>query len=813
VTTTPSMPARMRPRNGVLLLFLQMPLAAVVAGYVLNLVSLPVASFAVFVSSAAFPAWVSHRTAVSGDPGEAVHHLHRYAVRALGVVAVGTVALVAASAVTGIGSSGVWRGLGAELTGEPSGGSWALLAGVVVCTLVATCTLTSVQVVLGRAQLARLDGTADRATPRYRMMSATARTGFSALVAAALVAAGVASAPAARANHGESSTLLFQYVAGASSSVSTYGQSVHFAAQVSDSSFSCLSVLHDCDPPSGTVTFYYSVSPTESIAMGTATHQFFTTSDSWFEIDYCCLPAGQHEVFAIYWAQADGGGNHFGPSSGEGIHTVQKGAPVIQLHQNSGSTDLGQPVTFTASIMQMSVSAAPPTGTVQFSDNGVPLGGPIPLDGTRAVLTTSSLGAGSRTIRAQYSGDANHQSVGTQVTHAVRSPATSTILTSSPNPSTVGQEVLLRATVAAADGVTPTGTVSFYRTGGAFLGSAPLSSGTASLTVSSLPPGVHNLDAVYGGDATHTGSTSAAVTQTVNKHASTTVLTSGPNPSLVGQAVLLRATVTTLGDAPTGTVTFRDGATVLGTAQLSGGVATLSVSSLTAGAHSLAASYDGDIAHAPSTSAPVTQTVNRHASATALTSSANPSVPGQAVTFRAVVTTTGPGPITGTVTFKDGATTLGTAPITGGVATFTTVSLGVGTHTVTAHYSGDAAHTASASSGLSQSVVACTITVAGPGLSTAGTAGADVICGTAGPDDITGMAGNDVIVGFGGNDRLAGGDGNDTIHGGDGDDRLTGGPGDDRLTGDGGSDAAAGDAGTDTCSAEATAFCEVPARV
>jgi hypothetical protein len=163
VTTTQCIPARIRPRNGVLLLFLQMPLAAVVAGYLLNLVSLSVASFAVFVSSGFFPAWVSHRTAVSEEPREAVHHLHRYAVRALGLVTVCTVAMAALSAVTGIGSSGVWRGVGAQLTGEPLGGSWALLAGVVVCTLVATCTLTSVQVLFGRAQLARLDGAADQA--------------------------------------------------------------------------------------------------------------------------------------------------------------------------------------------------------------------------------------------------------------------------------------------------------------------------------------------------------------------------------------------------------------------------------------------------------------------------------------------------------------------------------------------------------------------------------------------------------------------------------------------------------------------------
>ena len=151
MTTTSYMPAS-RPRMGVLLLFLQMPLAAVVGGYLLDVVSLPVASFAVFVSSAAFPAWVGHRTAVSEDPREPVHHLHRYAVVAVGLVTVCTVAMAAASAVTGVGSSGLWRGLGAELTGEPSSGSWALLAGVVVCTLVATCSVTSAQVLFGRGR-------------------------------------------------------------------------------------------------------------------------------------------------------------------------------------------------------------------------------------------------------------------------------------------------------------------------------------------------------------------------------------------------------------------------------------------------------------------------------------------------------------------------------------------------------------------------------------------------------------------------------------------------------------------------------------
>ncbi len=160
-----------------LLLFLQMPLAAVVSGYLLDLVSLPVASFAVFVSSAFFPAWVSHRTAVSEDSGEAVHHLHRYAVPALGVVTVCTVAMAAASALTGVGSSGVWRRLGAELSGEPVSGWWALTAGVVVCTLVATCTLISALVLSRDGLIATfLPSSLGRPQPRVRLRNDSSRT-------------------------------------------------------------------------------------------------------------------------------------------------------------------------------------------------------------------------------------------------------------------------------------------------------------------------------------------------------------------------------------------------------------------------------------------------------------------------------------------------------------------------------------------------------------------------------------------------------------------------------------------------------------
>ena len=74
-----------------------------------------------------------------------------------------------------------------------------------------------------------------------------------------------------------------------------------------------------------------------------------------------------------------------------------------------------------------------------------------------------------------------------------------------------------------------------------------------------------------------------------------------------------------------------------------------------------------------------------------LTSSLNPSLLGEPVTFKATVrgsVTTSPIP-SGTITFKDGAKTLGSAPLTNGTASFTTSSLSLGTHNITVTYSGD----------------------------------------------------------------------------------------------------------------------------
>ncbi len=272
-------------------------------------------------------------------------------------------------------------------------------------------------------------------------------------------------------------------------------------------------------------------------------------------------------------------------------------------------------------------------------------------------------------------------------------PATSTTLNSTPNPSVFGQTVTLTATVApvVADPLRPTGTVTF-RDGTTTLGSVPLVNGSASIVTSALAAGAHSLTASYSGDLEFSASTSAVRTQTVNPGQTTSTLTSTPNPSTAGQAVTLSTTVTAVAPAvgiPTGTVTFRDGATALATVTLVNGSASLVTSTLTTGNHSLTAVYNGSQNFLTSTSPTVTQVVNSQTT-TSLTAPPNPSVFGQAVTLTAVVSPVAPGTgvPTGTVTFRDGATVLATVTLANGSASFVTSTLAVGSHSLTAAYSG-----------------------------------------------------------------------------------------------------------------------------
>jgi uncharacterized repeat protein (TIGR03803 family) len=173
-----------------------------------------------------------------------------------------------------------------------------------------------------------------------------------------------------------------------------------------------------------------------------------------------------------------------------------------------------------------------------------------------------------------------------------------------------------------------------------------------------------------------------------------TTLSSSLNPSMYGQNVTFTARVTTSGPVPpTGTVVFMwkyfTTTYTIGTATLnSAGMATLTKSNLNAGSYPIMAVYRGDTNNLSSMSTLLNQTVLQTASVAAITSSANPSTVGQAVTFTAKITSPTVIP-SGPVTFKAGTTVLGTSQLSGGKAIFTTSTLPAGSTAMKVIYNGN----------------------------------------------------------------------------------------------------------------------------
>ncbi|MDD5743063.1 MAG: DUF2341 domain-containing protein, partial [Candidatus Peribacteraceae bacterium] len=279
---------------------------------------------------------------------------------------------------------------------------------------------------------------------------------------------------------------------------------------------------------------------------------------------------------------------------------------------------------------------------------------------------------------------------------AVNQIATTTTFVSSLNPSVVGQSVTFTATVSPS---TATGAVTF-KDGETTLDTVVLGQGSGSYTTSALTTGSHTITAEYEtGNAKVAGSTSSLTQVVTGATPSSTALASSQNPSGYGQSVTFTATVTP-SDA-TGTVTFKDGATTLATATVTAGVATYSVSTLPVTTHSVTAQYGGDGTYMTSTSDAVAQTVTQAASTTTLTSSLNPSTYGSGVTLTATVS---PSTATGTITFKDGSVTLDAVTLAQGSASYTTSSLWLGSHTITAEYGGNVNVAGGTSDSLTQTV-------------------------------------------------------------------------------------------------------------
>ena len=264
--------------------------------------------------------------------------------------------------------------------------------------------------------------------------------------------------------------------------------------------------------------------------------------------------------------------------------------------------------TGTAASLSASVTGSSPTGSVTFTCNNVVVG-QAALDGSgHATLSTSTLPPGGCLLDAYYGGDSKNAysvSPATSVTVLPALVATTSSVTSTSYSSTVGTATTFTAAVLGESGNgAPTGTFTFSANGTPLGTASVAANGIATLSTSALPGGTAVVQASYSGDTTYAPSVSSNVSIAVARGLATVIIAASASALSLNQSFTLTSNVAEPagGVAPTGTVTFYDGSTVLGQATLSNGTATLNSGGLTVGVHTITAAYSGDGNYLPASS-------------------------------------------------------------------------------------------------------------------------------------------------------------------------------------------------------------------
>jgi uncharacterized repeat protein (TIGR03803 family) len=337
-------------------------------------------------------------------------------------------------------------------------------------------------------------------------------------------------------------------------------------------------------------------------------------------------PLAQASNGSLYGTSSEGGTT--ADCQAPGCGTVYSYAPAtalaapVQVSLSASQINLGSPVTLT----WKSLNAFSDTMRQCYAYQTV--GGALTALGLQAGTynSTTKVYSGSASITPGAAGTYSYaitcggqESGQAALTVTATTYATTTAVTYSPNPASVGQTVTLKAAVTHASGsAVLTGKVTFS-VGGTAIGSGTVNtSGVASLTAGTngLAAGSYPVVATYSGDANYKSSASPATTVTLNKAATTTTVTASPNPVTPPAACTLTATVKRSASGAagyaTGSVTFSVSTTVIGTVGVNAaGVAKLTAPTkgIAAGGYPVVATYNGDSSDVTSHSTAVTVTV------------------------------------------------------------------------------------------------------------------------------------------------------------------------------------------------------------
>jgi hypothetical protein len=517
------------------------------------------------------------------------------------------------------------------------------------------------------------------------------------------------------------------------------------------------------------------------------------------------MSAGDHDLVAAY-----GGSANFAASNSDTLRLhIDKAPSRTAVASSSNPSVFGKAVTFTAAVD----APGSPAGSVAFYDGPVLVGRADVRDGT-ASITAPALRGGGHDITGVYEGNANVlPSTSAVLAQVVTAAPTATTAAAAPASSTYGDAVTLSAHISEA---AATGLVHFYD-GTDRIGTSSVAGGTASTTTRELPAGSRKLTAVYEGDGSFRGSSSAPMVVTVAKRATTTALTASPAQADYGAPVTFTVSTTPDAGALYAYGLEIDGAPA-GVAVAEKGTATFTNATLPAGVHTIRVAYPGDANHEPS-AASVRVEIRipiRIEDAVAHEAHAADTLEQFLVTVTRSDKTVSVRYATADDTARAGADYLATA----GTLTFAPgetekvlpVTVLAQTKQATKRFFVDLSAPSGGASVVRPRATG-TIRVTHPTCSIVGTRGDDVLTGRYGAQVICGMGGNDLINGTSGVDSLYGGSGDDKIFGAEGNDLVDGGPGADGLFGQEGdddiraadgqsTDTVDGGPGTNTCLAD-----------
>ena len=383
------------------------------------------------------------------------------------------------------------------------------------------------------------------------------------------------------------------------------------------------------------------------------------------------------------------------PAAGPTTTLTIAASPTTQI--------LNQPVTLTIHLGSTTPAAGGttqpgpiPPGALTLSEGSTILSSLKPDASGLVTYTIPHPTVGPHTYTVTYAGTTLYPAATATTSVSVTAPVATT-LSARPdqNPVALGQTVACIATVVAASGSAPTGTVTF--TDGATVeGTVHLTSpgeqGIATLALSNLSFGLHTITVTFQPDPGF-GPSSGTCTINVGGNATVTTLTSSKNPAATTDSITYTITVTNPtapSTAPAGSVTLYEGNTLLASSGLnpgpSAGSAIAYVTLSTPGAHILTATYIPATTATFTSSATLTEIITAAPPiAIALTAFPNPATVGQTITLSAAVTSSAAIPGPATITFSDGALTLGSLPLpASGIVTLPVSTLSLGTHSLTA---------------------------------------------------------------------------------------------------------------------------------